>query len=411
LEERVSNPEELPWTRRLLVLCVVAAAAVSVIYLPQPLLTDLARSLGTSSGAVSVIATAVQAGYAVGIFFLVPLADRLQPRRQISVQLTVLAGALLLTAALPTVPAVALGFLVVGLVANIAQLIIPTAGRLSPSQARATTTSALVGALLVGIFGGRVLASVLGGLLGWRWVAVTFAVLVLVLVPLARSVLPQHVEVVSRAGYGQLLAATVGRLRHSAPLRQSAVMQLFGFATFNAVWTVMVLHLEAAPYGWSVVQAGLFGLVGLAAGLITPVTGRLVPRLGAVRVIGLSLVVLVLSTASLTVDSHVLWAFALSTFGLTLANQSMQSANQGRALQANADGGAQANTVFMVAVFVGGSVGAAAGSAAFGHGGMPAVAELGLVFLALSALAWFTAARHERRRQRHGGVDAVPARS
>ncbi|TNM63197.1 MFS transporter [Streptomyces sp. NP160] len=391
------DPQQLPWSRRLLVLCVVAAVAVSVIYLPQPLLTDLARSLGTSEAAASVIATTVQAGYAVGIFFLVPLADRVQPRRQISIQLTVLALAMLLTAALPGVTAVAVGFLVVGLVANIAQLIIPTAGRLSPPEARARTTSALVGALVVGIFGGRVLASVLGGPLGWRWVAVVFAVLVLVLVPLVRRVLPSHVELVSDVGYGRLLAATVGRLRTSAALRQSALMQLFAFAAFNAVWTVMVLHLEAAPYRWSVAQAGLFGLVGLAAGLVTPLAGRLVPRLGAVPVVGLSLLVLALAMATLVVDSHVLWGFALSTFALTLASQSMQSANQGRVLEANADGGAQANTVFMVAVFAGGSLGAAAGSAAFGWGGMPAVAGLGLLFLAVSAVGWLTATRHDRR--------------
>ncbi len=86
------------WTGRLAVMSIAAAIAVSVIYLPQSMLSKLASSLGVGTGTASIIATAVQVGYAAGIFFLVPLSERVQPRRQITVQTIVLFVALVATA-------------------------------------------------------------------------------------------------------------------------------------------------------------------------------------------------------------------------------------------------------------------------------------------------------------------------
>src|SRR5690349_249785 len=86
-------------------------------------------------------------------------------------------------------------------------------------------------------------------------------------------------------------------------------------------------------------------------------------------------------------------------FLLTWANQVLQSANQARALMANPGGPAQANTIFMVAVFLGGSLGAALGPTAFEAAGMKAVAAQALIFVALFAAVWAVTARYERRRQ------------
>ncbi len=93
----------------------------------------------------------------------------------------------------------------------------------------------------------------------------------------------------------------------------------------------MTLHLTAAPFHWSVLKAGLFGLIGLAAGIVTPFTGRLIDRYGPLPVVGAS------SSCSwprrwrpCSTDPTVIWLFGISTFLLTWANQSMQAANQNR---------------------------------------------------------------------------------
>jgi predicted MFS family arabinose efflux permease len=386
---------------------VVTAIAVSTIYLPQPLLTDFIAQLGASAAAASAIATAVQLGYALGILLLVPLADHLQPRRQISLQMLLLAAGLLVTATLPTLGAVATGFFVVGFVANIAQLIIPTAARLAPAESKHSTTSALVGSLLIGIFGGRIVASLVGTLIGWRGVLVVFAVLVLLCVPLVRRVIPREMAVADRIAYHRILLATVRRLGTSRVLLQSAVMQCFGFAAFNAVWTVMVLHLTGGALHWTVAAAGLFGLVGLAAGVVTLLAARAVQRLGSTRTVTVSIAVLLVALLTVAADNQVIWLFAPSVFVLTLANQLLQSANQGRVLIASPGGAAQANTMFMTAVFLGGSLGAALGPAAFERGGMMDVAILGAVLVGLAGVVWAAAAIAARRSARSSGTTSL----
>ena len=389
---------ERGWTGRLVVLSVAAAVAVSVIYIPQSLLTDLASDLGVSPRRAGLVATAVQAGYALGIVLLVPLADRVQPRRQVTVQSLLLAAALGASALLPGVVSLALGFAVVGLVANIAQVIIPAAGRLAPEGRAGATTAALVGSLSMGIFGGRILASLAVEAVGWRWVTAAFAALVLLTVPFTRRALAADLELSAvRVSYARLLRATAGLVRTSPELWQSGLVQFFVFATFNSAWTVMVLHLTDAPYGWSVRAAGLFGLVGLVAGLVTSFAGRLVDRFGPLAVSGAALVLMLVAMASVIADATALVPFALSMFVATAASQAHQSAHQSRILAANPGRAAQANTVFMFFVFLGGSAGAFLGPAAYADGGMARVAELCCLLLVLALLAWAWTVLQSRR--------------
>lgn len=306
---------ERGWTSRLLVFSITAAIAVSVIYLPQSMLTDMATNLGVAPGIASIVATTVQVGYALGILLLVPLADRTHPRKQITVQSIVLAAALVVSAVLPEVVSVAVGFLVVGLVANIAQILIPAATRMAPPDRRAGTTSTLVGVLLIGIFGGRIVSSLLVEAIGWRWVIVLFAAMVLAILPFLRRALDAELPMDGApTRYGRLLLSTIGLLRRGPELVQAAFVQFFVFAIFNATWTVMVLYLTRAPFDWSILAAGLFGVVGLIAGFVTPLTGRFVARIGALPVSGIFIALLLVSTFAMIVDSGNLVLFAITMF-------------------------------------------------------------------------------------------------
>jgi predicted MFS family arabinose efflux permease len=386
------------WTRTLFLFSLAAAVTVSTIYLPQPMLANLAADLGIEPTVASIVATAAQAGYALGILLLVPLADRVHPRRQVTVQSILLASALIVSSFMPVVSAAAISFFAVGLVANIPQVLIPVANRLSPPDRKGATTGALVGAILVGIFGGRIVASLLVDLIGWRLVNVLFALLVLALLPFVRHAL--NVEIPLEGAprrYGRLLLSTLGLVRHSPVLVQAAAAQFFIFATFNSVWTVMVLHLTGEHYGWTVLGAGLFGAVGLAAGLLVPLAGRYIDRYGALRVSGVLLVVMLAAGASAIIDSTVIIAFAVSMFVMTWANQSVLSANQSRMMAANVGRTAQANTLFMFFVFLGGSLGAFLGPRAYDLGGMPLVAAQGSLFVIIAIGIWAASAVAARR--------------
>lgn len=387
------------WTSRLAALSISAAIAVSVIYLPQSLLADLAANLGVAPAVAGIIATAVQGGYAIGILLFVPLADRVHPRRQVTVQGLILVVALIVSTLLPTAWSVAVGFLIVGLVANIAQVIIPAATKLSPADRRGATTSTLLGAILVGIFGGRIVASLLVATLGWRAVVVVFAVLVLVMLPFLRRALDAEIPVEGdRQSYGRLLLQTVRLVGRSPALAEGAGIQFFVFAGFNSVWTVMVLHLTGPDHGWTVLGAGLFGLVGLAAGLVTPFSGRFVDRFGPLPVAGVLLLVFAIAIASVVFDAGHIVLFGISMFLVTLGNQASQSATQNRALVANAGNSAQANTMYMFAVFLGGSAGAWLGSTAYAAGGMTRVALQATGFACVALAIWGISAITDSRR-------------
>lgn len=62
-------------------LAVVCGLSVANVYFNQALLPLLATALQVGTGEVSWIATASQLGYALGMLLIVPLGDRLDPRR------------------------------------------------------------------------------------------------------------------------------------------------------------------------------------------------------------------------------------------------------------------------------------------------------------------------------------------
>src|SRR6201996_7520344 len=78
------------------VLAAACGLAVANIYFAQPLLDLLARSFGTSDGAVTVVVTVTQIGYAAGLFLLLPLGDLFENRKLTSAMLVVTAAALAL---------------------------------------------------------------------------------------------------------------------------------------------------------------------------------------------------------------------------------------------------------------------------------------------------------------------------
>ncbi|MFD6286872.1 MFS transporter [Streptomyces sp. NPDC060205] len=381
----------------LMSLAAGSAIAVAVIYLPQTLLAAMAADFSVTDAAGGILPTTVQVGYALGIFLLVPLADRVAPKRQVTVQSVLLALALLATAAMPDVAAAAAGFAIVGLVANIAQIIIATSVRLAPPGAVGSTVATLVGSLTVGIFGGRIVAGLLVGLIGWRWVLVCFAALVLAVLPALRAALAPAQTTTSAARYRNLLQATFNAVRRNRTTAESVMLQFFVFAAFNSLWASMVLHLTGPHHAWPSGHAGLFGTVGLAAGLASPAVFRSLRSLSEMNIMGIFLALFLVAECSIILDADVIPVFAVSVFLATAANQFIQTAAQRRVLEANSDHPGSANAAFMVGVFAGGAVGSYLGVAAITAGGMRLVGALGAVFIMCAAVVWSSAFHRARR--------------
>src|ERR1700694_5804544 len=92
-----SRRDSAPLTPGLtLLLAFATGTAVSAIYLNQPLLSTLAKSLNASHETVGLISTLTQVGYGLGILLIVPLGDILPRKRLVTGKLALLAVALVL---------------------------------------------------------------------------------------------------------------------------------------------------------------------------------------------------------------------------------------------------------------------------------------------------------------------------
>ena len=88
---------------RSLVLLFAVSCGVSVanLYYAQPVLDDIAKSFGTSSGTAGLVVTFAQIGYAMGLALLVPLGDLLTRRWLVPLVLAVTAVGLVVSASAP----------------------------------------------------------------------------------------------------------------------------------------------------------------------------------------------------------------------------------------------------------------------------------------------------------------------
>jgi predicted MFS family arabinose efflux permease len=241
--------------------------------------------------------------------------------------------------------------------------------------------------MLAGMFGGRILAGALADVAGWQGVLAVFAVLAVLTVPVLWWSVPPRPSAPARLD--RPVRAALRLLAGNGRLRQHSLIQLFAFAGFTAMWTVIAMHLTDRSVGWSIAQANWFGLVGLAAGLASlPLTmGPLTRILTRGRPRQFGFVMLFLGTGVAIAQPRSIAALVVAMFAVTLANQLIHAVNQDSVMTLAPTDRAKANAAFMMMVFVGGAIGAGIGPVAYAAGGMRGTAAFAAATGALAALA------------------------
>lgn len=373
-------------------MATAAGIAVANIYYNQPMLERIEADLPGPYTALVPMAT--QLGYAAGLFLLVPLGDVVERRKLIVAQFLLLTLALAGAALAPSGAMLALASLVVGLMASVAQQIVPSAAHLVAPERRGAVIGTILAGILTGILLSRTIAGFIATHAGWRemfWIGVPAA---LVAGGLIWRLLPK-MPATSDLGYLSLLAS-LGRLWREFPaLRLAALTQSLLFASFSVFWTVLAFRLQAPPFGYGPDVAGLFGIVGMVGILAAPIAGRYADRKAPQPV--------VLAGAVLTIASWLVFGFWPGIAGLVVgiilldfATQSALVSNQHIAFALRPEARARLNTLVMGTMFLGGAVGSATGMFAWSHFGWAGVCLWGAVLGLLAVLLQLKgrAARH-----------------
>jgi len=379
-------PARPPLTRGMVWLfTVMGAFVVANLYYNQPLLAEIGQEFGAGRGATGLVSTLTQAGYALGLFLFVPLADVREHRGLIMVLLVVVSAALAGVAMAPTLPWLVAASFVLGLTTVVPQIIIPFAAGLADPAERGRVVGQVVGGLLIGILGARTVAGVLGDAFGWRWVFGLASGLMLVLAVVAWAAFPRVAPGASLP-YGGLLRSMAGLLRTERVLGEVALKGGFAFAAFSAFWTTLAFNLEAPPLHHGPRAAGMFGLVGIVGAMAAPLTGRFTdgrdPRAAAAVGIGLAIA----SFALFLAFGHSIAGLVAGVILLDAGMQAVGISNQARIYRLPAELHGRLNTVYMATYFTGGALGSLLGSWAWAHHDWTGVCLVGVGMLACAAL-------------------------
>ncbi|WP_312251113.1 MFS transporter [Sphingobium yanoikuyae] len=372
------------WQRSALNFAMASAAGIAVanIYYSQPMLGIMERDL---PGAItSLVPTATQLGYALGLFLLVPLGDLIERKRLIVLQFMGLAVALAIAAVASGAAMVLGASLLVGVLSTVAQQIVPLAAHLSTSARRGATVGTVMAGLLCGILLSRTLAGFVATHDGWRamlWLGVPMAVGAGAIMA---ALLPKS-EPTGDMRYGQLIYSLGGLWTEFRALRKAAITQALLFAGFSAFWTILALRLQQPAFSLGADAAGLFGIVGAVGVLAAPIAGRIADRRGPKPVILMGTILTLLAW----VVFGALGSIAGLIVGVILLDFGVQSAlvsNQHIVYALRPEARARLNTIFMGAMFMGGALGSGFATLAWSTGGWIIVTILGAAFSAIGVL-------------------------
>ncbi|AVO51730.1 MFS transporter [Ectopseudomonas mendocina] len=369
-----------------LLFALCCGAIVANLYYAQPIIELIAPDVGLSAERASLIVSLTQIGYALGLLFLVPLADLLESRRLMLIT-TAAALLCLLAAAFANQPDLFLGLaLLIGLSSVSVQMLIPLAANLAPEASRGRVVGNIMSGLLLGILLARPLASLVAGELGWRAVYLMAAGLMLLITLVIATTIPRHAPS-HRASYGQLLASLIHLLRRYPTLRRRALYQGLMFASFSLFWTVAPLELSR-HLGLSQQDIALFALAGAIGAVAAPIAGRLADAGHTWRASLVALILAPLAFAPNLLNTGLGWVGLIVTaIVLDFAVQMSMVLGQRSIYALEPQSRARLNALYMTSIFVGGAIGSALASPVYERFGWSGTALLaaGLPLLALCA--------------------------
>ncbi|HBM3277720.1 TPA: MFS transporter [Klebsiella oxytoca] len=364
------------------ILALGAGFSVAAIYYAQPLLPLMGANLHLSVEGMGLVPTLTQAGYALGILFLLPLGDRHDRRKLILMKSAALAFLLLLCSLTGQLTTLLMVSLLIGMAATMAQDIVPAAAILAPAGKQGKMVGTVMTGLLLGILLSRTVSGLVGALFGWRVMYQAAAVSIALIGLLMWRVLPRF-EIHSDLTYPQLMKSMAHLWKRYPALRRAAFAQGFLSIAFSAFWSTLAVML-LAHYQMGSAVAGGFGIAGAAGALAAPLAGGLADKFKAEKVTQMGAALVTVSFALMfllpALPPHgQLILIAISAVGFDLGLQSSLVAHQNLVYGLEPQARGRLNALLFTGVFIGMSLGSVLGSKLYVIAGWSGVVTLAVI--------------------------------
>lgn len=334
---------------------ITTGLVVANLYYNQPLLVDIERSFKVNSAKAGQVSVFTQIGYAVGMFFIIPLADMFKRKRLMLIDFAFVVSSLLLAATASNITILIIASLLIGASSMIPQLLIPMAAHLAHPSERGKKIGVVMSGLLIGILLSRTFSGLIGAHFGWRAMFYIAAALMVIMWALVYLLLPE-VEPDYKGTYKNLMLSLVHLIRDEPKLRLAAMRGALCFACFSAFWSTLTFLLEQNFHQGSDV-AGLFGLVGAFGALAVGAIGRISDKMDPYHLSTFTLVLVIVSFIVFQFSGHSMVGLVIGVILMDMGVQATHISNQTIIFAINPAARNRINTVYMVTYFIGGALG------------------------------------------------------
>lgn len=337
-------------------LAVVAGMSVANLYYNQPLLNLIRYDLGVSEFQSNLIAMITQVGYALGLFWIVPLGDLYPRKRIVLVNFACLMLALLVMATAHHIYVVWFASWIIGVCSMVPQIFVPIASQFSRPEHKGRNVGMVISGLLTGILASRVVSGWVGDLWGWRTMYVVAAVLMGFCALAVLRVMPD-IRPSFLGKYRQLMSSLVSLVCDYPALRIYALRSGLAFGSFLAMWSCLAFKMSGEPFYAGSDVVGYLGLCGIAGALTASFVGQAVKQVGVRRFNYLGCVLFLLAWVSLAVWGNTYVGIISGVLLIDVGMQCIQLSNQTRIFELCPSASNRVNTIFMTTYFAGGSLG------------------------------------------------------
>ena len=360
-------------------MAALSALTVANLYYNQPLLEMIRSDLGITQVQANLITVITQAGYALGLLFVIPVADMV-PSRKIMVSTMVVAGiSALIIAFARNAATVWAASLTLGICSITPQLFLPVASRFSRPEHKSRNMGYVASGIMVGILSARVLSGYVGSSLGWRSMFLIAVALMVLCLAISLLFMP-GMEPTFKGKFSSLMKTVWGIFRGNPKIRAYSFRAGLCFGSMLSIWSCMAFHLAGYPFYAGSEKVGLLGLCGIAGAVAVSGVGRIIPKVGIPRMSVIGALIQLLGWATAFFFGYSYAGLVAAIILCDIGAQCLQLSNQSGSLAQIPEASNRVNTIFMTTLFLGGSLGSFISGQGWNIGGWSGVCAVGALF-------------------------------